>query len=84
MRPGKVVCDGGLLGSRLRAAPKIRPAAAAARAPGAPPAARAPHGVPRPPRQLQARYVGADSCLCVSAHVCAGRGGVREKAGWEH
>ena len=44
---------------------------------------------PRPPRQLQARFVGLDGCLCVCVHVCArrgrggerGRGGAREEEG---
>lgn len=58
---------------------RTRPATAVARAPRAPPAAGAQHAVPRPPRQLQARYVGADLCLCECVHVCAGRGGDKGK-----
>lgn len=62
-------------------------AAAAAWAPGAPPTSQpVARRCPRPPRLLQARYVGVDGGLCVYVHVCAwrGRGGEKGRGGvWE-
>lgn len=51
-------------------------AAAAAFAPAFRPVA---HQRPRPPRQLQARYVGVDACLSVSSCVRMAGAGRREK-----
>ena len=59
-------------------------AAAAAWAPGAPPTSQpVARRCPRPPRLLQARYVGVDGGLCVYVHVCAwrGRGGEKGRGG---